>query len=90
MIDMAKNTIEHTVTVQQENSMGSIVTSVVVVDWVSAIEIGAFGDSVGIAVPDRTCVIGRVEHAALVVSYFDHLNGVTGSTYNESECSPKP
>jgi hypothetical protein len=70
--------------------MGSIVTSVVVVDWVSAIKVGAFWDPVRIAVPNRACVVGRVEHAALVVSYFDHLNGVTGSTYNESECSPKP
>ena len=90
MIDMAKNTIEHTVTVQQENSMGSIVTSVVVVDWVSAIKVGAFGNSVRIAVPDRACVVGRVEHAASIVSAFHGLSGDSGSTYNESECSPSP
>jgi hypothetical protein len=89
-IDPPSSSIEHTVTVQQEHSMGAIVASVVVVHWVGAIEVGAFRDSVRIAVPDRACVVGRVEHAALTVSTSHGLNGDTGSTYNESECSPRP
>lgn len=87
---MAKMDTEHTVTVQQEHSMGSIVTAVIVVDWVSAIKVGAFGDSVRIAIPDRACVVGRVEHAASIVSTSSDLNGDGHSTYNESECSPNP
>ena len=70
--------------------MGSIVTSMVVVDRVSAIKVGAFWDPVRIAVPDRACVVGRVEHAASIVSAFHGLSGDSGSTYNESECSPSP
>ena len=70
--------------------MGSVVTSVIVVDWVSAINVGAFWDPVRITVPDRARVVGRVEHAALIVSTSSDLNGDGHPTYNESECSPNP
>jgi hypothetical protein len=40
--------------------MGAIVTSVVIVDWMGAIKVGAFWDSVCISVPKRACVVGRV------------------------------
>ena len=70
--------------------MRSIVTAVIIVDWMGTIQVGAFGNSVRVTVPNRACVVGRVEHAALIVSTSSYLNGGTGSTYNESECSPSP
>jgi len=72
---MAQATIEHTVTVQQEHSVGSIVTAVIVVHWMGTIQVGAFRNSVRITVPDRACVVGRVEHAALIVSTSHGLTG---------------
>lgn len=50
--------------------MRSIVTAVIVVDWMCTIQVGPFRDSVRITVPDCACVVGRVEHAALIVSTF--------------------
>jgi len=48
--------------------MCSVVASVIVVDWMSAVEIGAFRDSVCITVPNRSCVVRGVEHAVLTIS----------------------
>ena len=58
--------------------MGSVVASVVVVHWMSAIKVGAFRDSVRIAVPYRAGVVGRVEHAILIISISRDLNGDIG------------
>jgi hypothetical protein len=70
--------------------MGAVVASVVIVDWVGAIKVRAFWDSVCISVPNRACVVGSVQHAVLAISPCCHRNSSTCPTYNESECSPKP
>jgi hypothetical protein len=61
-------TIPRTIAVQQEHRMCSVVATVIIVDWVSSVKVGSFWDSIRIAVPQRACVVGRVEHASTAVS----------------------
>jgi hypothetical protein len=69
-VDLIANAVatSRTIAVQQEHRMCSIVTTVIVVDWVSSVKVGSFWNSIGIAVPQRACVVGRVEHASMAVS----------------------
>jgi hypothetical protein len=51
----------HSVGVQQEDTMGSV-ASVVIVDGVSSVEILALWSPVRISGVDRPCIVGAIEH----------------------------
>jgi hypothetical protein len=58
--------------------MCSIVATVVIVDWMSAIEVGALRNSIRIAVPNCACVVGCVEHAVAIISTYDGCDSELG------------
>jgi hypothetical protein len=50
----------HALGAGQEDTMGSVLTAVIEVNWVSSVKVGPFWGAVGISVPESTGVVGGV------------------------------